>query len=533
MVPSLANLSMRSVLINKLPHNELPESIQDRLQRIKEGKMYNTEDLETFHYHLDVTPQNKLASDHNWCSVSAVRGCINAFKLCLQYNCKVNLNVVLKILLFDRIEMFELLSEEQRGLFRPELAFEAAACNYKTAKCLQYLYRNHPKNKHPSTVKYTKTAASYGNLMALEMLHNNGCPMNVQTTNEAIKSGSVACLKYAIDNGVQYNADRLTMLNASCNQRYDMFKFLHSQGHAMDSEMWYGPIEDKADDMVKYMINHGCLFDERATAHAAYVGHLPTLKLLRKAGCPWDENVLVNTISGRKPHIQCFRYALKEGAPMSRRILTFASMHNSLPILKMAIEAGCPLPIEDLVYTATRCGSLSCLKYLHKTNEIKVIHLRATITFSHVNCLKYILEHTDLDIDVLMEHDISDVKCYEYLKRRAEDDPEMYQIDPVRVMNGAAVKGHMEMVRHLRLTYGVEWSPGLLMNVFENGPFDMFYYMVNNGGHIKELDIKYILEHFASNVKNNRLTDADGSEDNKRKLGLIGTLFGLAKNEFL
>lgn len=525
MVPSLMHLSMKSVLMNKLPRNELPWSIQGRLQRIKKGRMYNPQDLETLHYHLETTPQNELASDPIWCCVSAVGGRLDAFKLCLQYNCSVNINVVLNILLFDRIEMLELLSEEQRDLLPAFVAFEVAARNSsKTTKCLQYLYRKHPKENHPRRAQYTKTAASHGNAMALELLHNNGCPMTVETTNEAIKSGSVACLKYAIDNGVHYNADRLTMLNASYNKRYDMFKFLHSQGHAMDAEMWYGPIDDKADDMVEYMINHGCLFDARATAHAAYVGHLPILKRLREAGCPWDEHVLENTISygGRRPHLQCFKYALKEGAPMSPRILVFASMHNSLPILKMAIEAGCPLPLEDLVHVAANSGSLSCLKYLHKTNVIKDKHLRATITFGHVNCLKYILEHTDLDINMTMEYDISEVKCYEYLKQRAADDHEVYQIDPARVMNGAAVKGHMNMVKHLRMMYGVGWPRGLLMNVFENGPFDMFYYMVNNGADLKELDIKRMLQLLSSNVENNRL-----DVDNKRKLGLMGTIFGL------
>ena len=528
MVPSLMNLSMRSVLIKKLPHGELPESVQDRLQRIKKARAYSTEDLETFHYNLDITPQKKLAQDQTWGCVSAVAGSLTMFKLCLEYNCKINNQVILNIILFDRIEMLELLPKEQVNLLLPEMAFEIAVRNTsKTIKCLKYLYRNQPKNTYPLSVKYTKTAATYGNAKALELLHINGCEMNVETTNEAIKSGSVPCLQYAIDNGVPYNADRLTMLNASYNKRYAMFKFLHSQGHAMDAEMWHGPIEDKADDVVEYMINNGCAFDKKTIEFAAHVGHLPTLRRLREAGCPWDENLLVNTVGygGKKPNIECFKYALKEGAPLSPRVLIYAVMYNSLQVLKLAINAGCPLPIEDLVNTAAKSGSLSCLKYLHKTRTIRSIHLRATLNSRHVNCLRYIMENTDLDIDVTMEYDIGDVKCYEYLRQRAEDDPEAYQIDPARVMSGAAMQGNMAMVKHIRTMYGVGWAPGLLMRVFETAPFDMFYYMVNNGAEIRELDVSHMLRYLANNVQGNRLTG-----DSKRKLGLLGAMFGTCTN---
>ena len=533
MVPSLMHLSMRSVLRNKLPHIGLPRSIQGRLQGIKKGGMYNSDDLDALHYYLDLTPQDELANDPNWCCVSIVSGRVDAFKLCLQYNCNVNIAMVMNILRYDQVEMFEALSEEQRDMITVSETFEIAATNLrKTTKCLEYLYRTQPKKNHPSTVMYTKTAAEHGNVAALELLHRNGCPMNVETTHEAIKSGSVACLKYAIDNGVYYNADRRTMLNASYNKRYDMFKFLHSQGHAMDAGMWNYLIYDEAGDMIEYMISHDCPFDERTTAYAALVGNVSILKRLHEAGCPWDERVLVNTIKDwdKRPHLECFKYALKEGAPLSPKILYDAAMHNTLQILKMAIEAGCPLPQEDLVYTAARCGSLSCLKHLHKTHEITVKHLRSTITFGRVNCLKYILTHTYLDIDDIMEYDLSDIKCYEYLKQRSADDPDVYQIDPTRVMNGAAMNGCLKMVKYLRKN-GVKWPPGLLMDVFEEAPFYMLHYMVNNGANIKELDMKIMLEILLENVKNNKLVNTDQSGDSRRKLRLIGTLFGLGPRE--
>jgi hypothetical protein len=472
----------------------------------------------------------------------AINESLEGLKLCLKYDCYVAICSLGKILEKDNVEMARvLLKHIFVGLEKPDMLdykmiykkIFSDVVKSKTGKCLKYICSILPKHNHPNTVWYTKMTAQYGNIEGLRFLCDYGCPLNSEATRAALEGGSVECFKYTSEQQPLHITKEDMLKTLKC-AHFDMFKHLHSLGNGLFIEFWYPIMSQKAYgmknnviSMINYLIEHRCPWDENVIAKAADLGNVAILKRLHEAGCPWDEKVLLEVTSwcDKEPHLECFKYALKEGAPLSPKVIYNAAMYNTLPILKAAIEAGCPLPSQDLVYTAARCGSLSCLKYLHKTNKITYQHLKSTITFGHIKCLKYILEHTDLDIDMTMEHNLSDVKCYEYLRQRAADDPDVYQIDPVRVMNAAAVNGHMKMVKHLRKN-GVTWPSGLLMDVFEDGPFYMLNYMLSNGASRTHLDMNRMLHYLSMNVVDNKLAYTD-----RHKLRLIGTLFGLGPRD--
>lgn len=545
MVPSLLHLSMKSVLRNKLPHDQLPRSIQDRLKRLRVSNPYIhviDKDFDSLHYTLDCAKSSDLQHDNIWVYRCAKNRFFEGLKLCLRYKCPCTLvsmsvmfqnddvdmvRVVLEDIIDGSLDTMDDMDHTMVSTITLPLVFKS-----KTTSCLKFIYSILPKKYHPNTVRYTMMMAQHGNIEGLRFLCDNGCPINIEATRAALENGSVECFKYVSEQH-PLHITKDDMIKALWRNHHAMFKHLHSMGNGMFIEFWDAVIKrDISYDMVEYLIEHRCPWNEEVIANAAYIGNIIILRRLHEVGCPWDEKVLSATTTwmDKKTHLECFKYALKEGAPLSPKILYHAAMYNTLPILKAAIEAGCPLPPEDLVYTAARCGSLSCLKYLHKTNEITNKHLQATVTFGHVKCLRYILEHTDLYIDMTMEYSLNDVKCYEYLRQRAADDPNVYQIDPTRVMNGAAINGRMKLVKHLRKN-GVKWPPGLLMDVFEDGPFYMLNYMLANGASRKHLDMGRMLHCLSMNVVDNELIDEDQSGDNRRKLRLIGTLFGLGPRE--
>jgi len=526
-------------LRNKLPQDELPQSLRCRLKRIHQSIEFlipvdciNNKDLDSLHYYLDFEPPIKRKRTIAWVYICALAEFVDGLRLCLEYDCCVDLDSLKITLQKDNVEMSQMLLEsifEELGAWDYNMIANITlpdAVQTRTSKCLKYLYSILPKRNHPNRVWYTMKTAQHGNIEGLKFLCDNGCPINIEATRAALDGGSVECFKYASEQQ-PLHVTKDDMIKTLWRNHYTLFKHLHSIGNGMFIEFWNAVVNRSSYDMVEYLIEHRCPWDENVIANAASIGNVNILKRLHEAGCPWDEKVLsaVTSWYDKKPHLECFKYALKEGAPLSPKILYNAAMYNTLPILKTAIEAGCPLPPEDLVYTAVRCGSLSCLKYLHKTNEITRKHLHATITFGHVNCLKYILEHTDLDIDDVMENELNNVKCYEYLRLRGAAG-EVYQIDPVRVMNGAAVNGHKKLVKHLRES-GVEWPSGLLMDVFEDGPFYMLTYMLNNGASVAHLDMRRMLLYLSSHVVDNKLIGDDHSSDNRRKLRLMGTLFGV------
>lgn len=69
----------------------------------------------------------------------------------------------------------------------------------------------------------TKYAAENGNLEALKIAFQSGCPWHPKTTIYASENGFLDCLKYAIENGCPWHED--TTLNAINNGRLNCLKY--------------------------------------------------------------------------------------------------------------------------------------------------------------------------------------------------------------------------------------------------------------------------------------------------------------------
>jgi hypothetical protein len=66
-------------------------------------------------------------------------------------------------------------------------------------------------------------------------------------------------------------------------------------------------------EVLKWLREIGCPWDEKTCSHAAEGGHLEVLKWLREIGCPWDEETLVSAITNDRYDV--LRWALANGCP--------------------------------------------------------------------------------------------------------------------------------------------------------------------------------------------------------------------------
>ncbi|XP_050438599.1 uncharacterized protein LOC126844442 isoform X2 [Adelges cooleyi] len=95
------------------------------------------------------------------------------------------------------------------------------------------------------------------------------------TLLNAVVSGDLDCMKYALKNGCPLNSNYAEQLEDSiCG---------------MSSEV------------------------EEICAAASSNGHLECLKYLHENGCPWNETTTLNAVS--YGHLECLRYAIQNGCP--------------------------------------------------------------------------------------------------------------------------------------------------------------------------------------------------------------------------
>jgi hypothetical protein len=75
-------------------------------------------------------------------------------------------------------------------------------------------------------------------------------------------------------------------------------------------------------NMLKYLHENGCPWNEWACANAALGGHLEVLKYLHENGCPWNEDACTNAASGG--HVNIMKYLLEKTCPLSREWLSLS-----------------------------------------------------------------------------------------------------------------------------------------------------------------------------------------------------------------
>ena len=100
------------------------------------------------------------------------------------------------------------------------------------------------------------------------------------TCNKAALVGDLDCLKYAHENGCEWN--RWIPANASLNGHLDCLKYAHE---------------------------NGCEWDNYTTSNATLNDHLDCLKYAHENGCEWNENTPI--YAAKNNNLNCFKYCFE------------------------------------------------------------------------------------------------------------------------------------------------------------------------------------------------------------------------------
>jgi len=155
-------------------------------------------------------------------------------------------------------------------------------------------------------------AAKHGQLAALILLKDHGCPWDEYTCFHAAKGGHLNILQWARANGCPW-WDEWTSHNAA------------KGGHL---------------NILQWARANGCLWNENTSAFAAEYGHLNILQWLRSNGCPWDELTCYHAAKGG--HLNILQWARANGCPWNTWTCSYAAHGGHLNILQWARENGCP-----------------------------------------------------------------------------------------------------------------------------------------------------------------------------------------------
>jgi len=83
-------------------------------------------------------------------------------------------------------------------------------------------------------------------------------------------------------------------------------------------------------------------------------GHLDVLKYLHENGCPWNERCCEK--ASEKGHLECIIYLHKNRCPWNEKSCEKASDNGHFKVLKYLHENGCPLVLKYLHETAKNYG---------------------------------------------------------------------------------------------------------------------------------------------------------------------------------
>ena len=116
-------------------------------------------------------------------------------------------------------------------------------------------------------------------------------------------------------------------------------------------------------ELLQFLRENGCPWDDWTCWNAARNGHLECLKYAHGNGCPWGIGTSANTAN--YGHLECLKYAHEKGYRWDRWTCSCAASEGHLECLKYAHENRCPWD-EYTCSKAAVYGHLECLKYAHE-----------------------------------------------------------------------------------------------------------------------------------------------------------------------
>ena len=233
--------------------------------------------------------------------------------------------------------------------------------------CIYNVFSSAAYRGHLEVIKYLRSesyfwdegtcyfAAAGGHLEVLQWVRANGCPWNENTLHAALKNNHLEVYKWAKDNGcptddsICWAAAKIGNLELVRETYRRTCRRMVCNWAAKGGHM----------DILNYLRERGCVWDETVTSGAAKGGHFELLKWLRQEDCPWDKYTVRN--AAKNGHLNILKWALENGCSEGKGMYTAAAKGRRIEILDWLWNNG------------YRSFTQSCYKYAIINRQIELI----------------------------------------------------------------------------------------------------------------------------------------------------------------
>ena len=165
----------------------------------------------------------------------------------------------------------------------------------------------------------------YGRMDMIQYLEDKdkSLPKNNNLMELAIKSSNIDIVNYLLSKGYDFLDNTFDLI---CQNSFEIGHIEYDYNFKRLSESFTLKI-------AAYLIEKKYPLNENICSKAAKNGKLYLIKFLRGKGCPWNENVFINSIIINKNYdLDIIMYAIENNCPCSEKVLSHAEQLGSIDL---------------------------------------------------------------------------------------------------------------------------------------------------------------------------------------------------------
>jgi hypothetical protein len=207
-------------------------------------------------------------------------------------------------------------------------------------------------------------AAEAASVAMLQLLHTQqGCKLPEDICAWAARSGSVDTLRWLKEHGEVFESS--TCEGAAAGAHLRVLQFLRHEGCEWDEWTCSAAARNGNFTTLKWLHEQGCPWElDEICGDAAEAGSMEMLVYLKQQGCVY--NAITIRDAAMTGQLVLCHYLIAEQCPFDQEACAEAAAGGHLETLRFLHESGCPWDIDRICVRAAKSGSVELLQYLRQ-----------------------------------------------------------------------------------------------------------------------------------------------------------------------
>jgi hypothetical protein len=205
-------------------------------------------------------------------------------------------------------------------------------------------------------------AAAGARTDVLQYLRDERCESNQRACVAAARSGHLATLQWLRERGRPWPAERMCG-DAAWSGSIEMLLYLKQQGCVFNEFTMRSAAGRGGIPVCQYLLGEQCPCDVQACADAAAGGHLETVRFLHNNGCPWDATTIC-TSAASSGSIELMQYLKQQGCVFNEAVMSAAAGRGDVHLCQYYARSSVPGTQELVIalHMVTAClRSAGCM----------------------------------------------------------------------------------------------------------------------------------------------------------------------------